>query len=172
MRLMITCSAVDSSTGGCHRGGRMGRPPFETARRWWSPMLSPHGKILDRCSRTCTRRGGLLAPRPCLCYPCLPPGPAAHFTTCALGHAEDAAPRLPLPLAPAGRQDDGCPVQATSPSGSLQTRAGPGPGGRVRLPPASRVPCACNDSPVTGKVPVDGHAPDPDVPARLPAPAV
>src|SRR5215470_19923348 len=96
-----------------------------TAGAWERHAAVPHGGAAVATGtgaadtpRTCTRRGGLLAPRPCLCYPCLPPGPAAHFTTCALGHAEDAAPRLPLPLAPAGRQDDGCPVQATSPSGS------------------------------------------------------
>src|SRR4029453_8985639 len=50
MRLIIACSAIDRSTGGCHRGGRMRNPPWGTEKSWWSPMLSPHGKILDRCS--------------------------------------------------------------------------------------------------------------------------
>jgi hypothetical protein len=63
---MIACSTVDRSTGGCHRGGRRGSPPFGTARRWWPPMLSPHGKILDRCSRpSCVALPTLPASRPC-----------------------------------------------------------------------------------------------------------
>src|SRR5262249_20755217 len=51
IRLMTACSAVANSTGGGHRGGRMGSPPVRKERRAWSPMLSPQGKILDRCSR-------------------------------------------------------------------------------------------------------------------------
>src|SRR5262249_53464141 len=53
------------------------------------------------------------------------------------------------------------------------TRAGTEPGGRTRYPPASYVPCALAvPAPCRGKVAVDGHAPDPCVPLRLPAPPV
>ena len=47
--------AADSATAGGPSGGRMERPPCGTARSWWSPMLSPHGKILDRCSSAAPR---------------------------------------------------------------------------------------------------------------------
>ncbi len=76
-----------------------------------------------------------LAPRPLLCYPYIHPGPAALMTIRAPSVGRRTPPTGLHPKRPWG-QDRGCLVRETSPSGSTDTRTGPGQDGRVRPPPA------------------------------------
>ena len=74
-----------------------------------------------------------------LCYPYVHPGPGALLTTYAPSVGR-MTPHTGLhPKRPWG-QDRGCLVRETSPSGSTDTRTGPGQDGRVRPPPALGVP--------------------------------
>ncbi len=117
-----------------------------TTRMGWTRQGAPVEGTPSRAARAacltpCCGNGPPIAPRPLLCYPYSHPGLAALMTTRAPSVGRRTPPTGLHPKRPWG-QDRGCLVRETSPSGSTDTRAGPGQDGWVRPPPALGVPVA------------------------------